>query len=187
VRFEKNTIYLFFRETNSKVGEIAKSYNICNTDYSHVGVGAIIIKNKIMIIHILPNEELRSKDSQLRIETIKQFYHPKKDSVSSAEILQFKHVKTEQFKNFEKIILELKSQKLTFDKNFTTKRDSKYYCSQLVEYILETTNKNFRIPTVKKKLLRFDQLYLQRDSLEYYPVDIFLNNKSFISVIKYKQ
>ncbi len=181
IKFEKGKVYLFFRETNSKVGEIAKSYNINKTNFSHVGIGSII-DNKIMIVHILPNEEFRSKDSQLHFETIKQFYHPKKDSVKSAEILRFRNITPEQFKNFEKLILELKSKKITFDKNFTTKRDSSYYCSELVEYILETIDENFRILPIKKKLVKFDQFYLQRDSIEYYPVDIFMNNKNFVHI-----
>ena len=84
--------------------------------------------------------------------------------------------------NFNEILLELKSKKITFDKNFTTKRDSSYYCSELVEYILETIDENFRILPIKKKLVKFDQFYLQRDSIEYYPVDIFMNNKNFVHI-----
>ena len=49
IKFEKGKVYLFFRETNSKVGEIAKSYNINKTNFSHVGIGSII-DNKIMIV-----------------------------------------------------------------------------------------------------------------------------------------
>ena len=60
--------------------------------------------------------------------------------------------------------------------------DQSYYCSELVEYILETIDENFRILPIKKKLVKFDQFYLQRDSIEYYPVDIFMNNKNFVHI-----
>jgi len=53
IRFDEHRICIFFRETNSKVGRIATSYNVNNTNYSHVGIGAII-NNKLRTVHILP-------------------------------------------------------------------------------------------------------------------------------------
>ena len=47
---------------------------------------------------------------------------------------------------------------------------------------LLTIDEYFRILPIKKKLVKFDQFYLQRDSIEYYPVDIFMNNKNFVHI-----
>ena len=43
--FEENQIYLFYRETKSKAGMVSKSYNINDSNYSHVGIGGIINPN----------------------------------------------------------------------------------------------------------------------------------------------
>lgn len=82
------------------------------------------------------------------------------------------------------VVSKLKSEKLVFDKNFSTQQDSAYYCSELVAFILESTDKKFAMIPVKKKLNGFDELYLQKDSLNYFPVDIFINSKNFLPVVK---
>jgi hypothetical protein len=187
IAFEEGNIYLFFRETDSKVGRIAKSYNVNNASYSHVAIGAII-NNKLEIIHILPSEEnkkRKNKKTELLVQTIDQFYHPKKDSVKSARILHVENVSPLDFKNFLNAVSLLKSRKIFFDEYFSTKPDSLYYCSELVQYILESTDKKFHIFPIKVKISGIDAMYLHRDSLLYFPVDQFINNKNF-TTIKYK-
>jgi hypothetical protein len=186
IKFQKGNIYLFFRETDSKVGRIAQSYNVNNTTYSHVGVGAII-DNKLEIFHILPNKEnakRKNRKTELLIESINQFYHPKNDSVKSARIM-FAKISPVSFKNFLNTVSSLKNQKIFFDHRFNTEKDSLYYCSELVQYILESSDKKFHISPIKIKISGIDELYLHRDSLLFFPVDQFVNNKNF-STVKYK-
>lgn len=83
------------------------------------------------------------------------------------------------FSKFKQIISKLQTRKLKFDKKFESKEDDHFYCSELVYYIIKNSNREIKIDIVKKKLTGIDAVLLKRDTITYYPTDIFLSDKNF--------
>ena len=52
-------------------------------------------------------------------------------------------------------------------------------------YILNSTNEKFYMEQTHKKLTGIDKILLKRDSISYYPADIFINNRWFKSLKKW--
>ncbi|MBP0612512.1 hypothetical protein J8J42_05575 [Chryseobacterium sp. cx-311] len=171
---------MFFRETSSKAGIVSKSYNINGTDYSHVGIGAMV-DQEVVVYHILYSKSNGNtlESSELKIEKIQDFYNPANDKVVSGAIVEVKNISALNLTNFNKIVINLSNRKLTFDKKFESKEDDYFYCSELVYYIVNNSKSEIKIDPIKKKLSGIDAVLLRRDSITYYPTDIFLNNKNF--------
>lgn len=178
--FKENQVYIFFRETDSKSAMVSKSYNVNGYNYSHVGVGAII-RGKLVVYHILYDNENKKefKKSDLRIENIENFYNPKNDQVISGAIVSVIGINALDFSKFKKILKSLEKRKLKFDKKFGTYDDDDFYCSELVYYIINNSNNQIIINPIKKKLSGIDLILLRRDTIIYYPADIFLKDKNF--------
>lgn len=186
IDFKKQKIYLFYRETASKAGMISKSYNIHHSNYSHVGIG-LCTGNEIYVYHIL-NAEVNKQNlskSDLIKETVKEFYSPKNDKVLGGEIFLVEGISKNGLLNFRKVIKNLEYKKLKFDKKFTTKNDDNFYCSELVYYILHKINVKFNIEQTHKKLTGIDKIILKRDSISYYPADVFIGKPWLKSLKKW--
>ncbi|MCJ7933287.1 MAG: hypothetical protein MUW56_06520 [Chryseobacterium sp.] len=181
---EKNTIYLYFRETKSKAGLISKSYNINNSNYSHVGIGGII-NGKEQVYHILFWNDGKKHFTDLRIESIDDFFNPKNEKVLSGGVYSVKNVTPYEYSKFTNVLDSIRQQRLAFDKKFESIDDNKFYCSELVISLLRFTKRDFHLKKIKKKLTGIDAVILNRDSISYYPTDIFMNNENFTPVEKW--
>jgi hypothetical protein len=186
VDLNDHSIYLFYRETNSKAGMISKSYNIHQSNYSHVGIG-FLNGNQVVVYHILHDKanEQNFNHSELLKDTIEEFYNPKNDEVVGGEILLVNDMPPSEIYKIKKVICELESRNLHFDEKFTSELDNNFYCSELVYYILNSTNEKFYMEQTHKKLTGIDKILLKRDSISYYPADIFINNRWFKSLKKW--
>lgn len=174
-------VYLFFRESESKLGYISQSYNINNINYSHVGIG-ILKNNALRIIHILPNNFKDKND--LKIDSYNDFFNPQKDNIIHGTILEIRKSNKKHYKEFEVLLNSYRNKKLSFDKKFN-EFDEKYYCSELVCKLLEDLTL-FKCEKTKVKLKRLDKQFLQRDSLSYYPVDLYFGENNFKEVLELK-
>ncbi|MBS1549987.1 MAG: hypothetical protein JSS94_09025 [Bacteroidetes bacterium] len=184
IDFEKQKVYLFFRETKSKAGVISKSYNIHHSKYSHVGIGTNI-GNQIYVFHILVgrNKVNKLNKSDLIKETISEFYNPKNEKVTAGEIFIIKGISKNDYFTFKKMVNDLEQRTLKFDKKFTTENDDNFYCSELVYYIINKISNKYVIEQTHKQLTGIDKIVLNRDSISYYPVDAFIG-KSWVKSIK---
>lgn len=182
VVFEKDRVYILFRESNSKVGKIVKSYNAYKTEYTHVGLG-VFINNKFQVIHILPNDIVNEKNGLLK-ESVKSFFEPIDDAVSSGQIMESIQIDEANYRRILNKVKELEAKKIKFDFQFMTDKDNKFYCSELVCYILSSTNQ-FSFKEHRKKLTSFEASYLKRDSLIYFPADIFIGHSDFLTKKKW--
>lgn len=110
VDFNDQNIYLFYRETNSKAGMISKSYNIHQSNYSHVGIG-FLDGNQVVVYHILHDKdnEQNFKYSELIKDTLDEFYNPKNDEVVGGEILSLNDVSQNEIDKIKKVTLELEN------------------------------------------------------------------------------
>lgn len=180
---KKNQIYLFFRETKSKAGMVSKSYNINKSNYSHVAIGGVI-DNKVLVYHILNDkyEGKKSRKSDLICEDIKKFYNSPDEEVLSGAIYKVENVTASDFVRFRKILNILKMRNLKFDKKFISADDENFYCSELVYYILKNTKHDIELKLTRKKLTGIDAVLLKRDTIAYYPTDVFVKDKNFILI-----
>ena len=66
----EDKVYLFFRESKTKLGYIAQLYNINDVNYSHVGIG-VMENSNLFISHIFPNDNSKG---DLNIDSYEAFF-----------------------------------------------------------------------------------------------------------------
>ena len=169
-----NTIYVFTRSTELKVAYIAKDFNIKDTLSTHVGIG--IKKNGKYEIYNVSNDQTYNK-SALICENLDSFI--KVNGVKYFSVWKIDISKTE-FKRFCKILKKYLNQTIVFDYDFSINDDNKLYCSEFVYDVLKQTNNvKFSFNPIIKELSQFYKLVLNRDYLEFIPVDFFTQMNLF--------
>lgn len=171
---DESKAYLIFRGTESKEGIIARKYNIKDTNVTHVGI--FLSENNQWSVYHVANQTVN--DSSFVKEPFGSFIDPKKENIKYFSIWEILMSESE-IKNLRNHISDFEKQKIVFDNQFIFYND-KYYCSEFVCDVLRNVNqKKFDFEIYKKKLNNLESIYLRRDSLEYYPVDVFLYNSHF--------
>ena len=177
VSFDKNKVYLITRTTNSKPSAIAKFFNIKDTISSHIGIG-IVRNGTIRIYHVI---DARPKDkTDLQVHSLQEFLgmHPETPEVSYFSIWESKsEVPSAQLLESLK---ELSKRSIVFDYEFDL-NNQKFYCSELCAYILNTAAE-FDFQPRRKSLNGFFKDVLKRETLEYFPVDFFLEDSKFVKI-----
>lgn len=167
----ENKPYLIFRGTDTKHGFLARDFNIKDSINSHVG---ILLHDKNWIIYNVSDFE-KSK-SALQAQTINEFKICDDGKVTSISIWDF----NSENNNKSIILSEIKKlmkSKITFDKFFDFENNN-LYCSEFVVDILKNADSNMIFKPVKRELKGIYKTYFRKDTLEYYPVDIFQNNNN---------
>lgn len=177
---------MFYRDTASKAGQISRSYNVNGYNYSHVAIGKFY-HNKLIVYHILYDKKNENTTKSALInESVEAFYQPQNDIVTGGAILMVKNVNRQNLFTFNDLIRNLQKRRLKFDKKFTSENDDNFYCSELVYYILHNFKKDIIIKPVTKQLQGIDRLLLGRDTITYYPTDVFFNNYNFKVIKEWK-
>lgn len=167
---DDDCIYIFTRSTKSKRAFIAEDFNIRDTLSTHVGIG--FVENKKYAIYNVDNVKKNEHQSSLIKEDYNSFV--RLDDIYYSSIWKYKVTKS----NIRRLIEILKSfekEKITFDKEFKlTNSNSNLYCSEFVFLILTQLNLIPNYKPTKKELSSFYSNLLKRNTLEYIPVDFFL-------------
>ncbi len=173
-------IYLVFRGTATKEGFLSREFNLKNSKPSHVGIA--VFDNSWKIYHVLHSP---SNTSALKIETFNQFLNTEEMKILNASVWEIKDIKKSQRQIIINELKNLKSKNVIFDRAFLLDNGSfNLYCSELVNDILhKTDSKRFNFEIKTSKLKPVYSKFLRRDSLRYYPVDVFQYNKN-ITLIK---
>lgn len=167
---DTSNVYLAFKGTDTKPGEIAKKYNISNTKVSHVGI--LFYRNKNWeIVHVT---NVKKNGNNLLFEGLSDYYNVNNN---------IDYISLFRINNINKDIIysninSLKDTVIEFDNEFKL-QNQKYYCS---EFVVEQIGiKNLKI---QKKYVSNIQhrLFIGRDTLEYYPVDIFYKHPNFTKI-----
>jgi len=178
---DKDKCYLVFRGTNTKEGIIAEEFNLFNTKSSHVGI-CVFQNSKWTVYHVL-NPKVEDDTALIR-EGFDDFFDIDEVSLFSASIWVLKDLSTEEFSKLLKKLRDYEQLKLKFDLTFASNDPTKLYCSEFVCNVLKKVNKEkFSFSPSKIKLKGLHSLFLGKDSLEYYPVDIFQCNQN-IELVK---
>lgn len=182
----KNTVYIVFRETDSKNGLLSKEYNINSSKMTHVGIG--FFKNgKFQILHI-DNKKNSNKKNDIIIDSTEEFYNLNDCKVLSGEI--WKYEKTLN----EKELIELRNlidslyykSQIKFDKKIDYWNDKNMYCSVLVSKTLEKIIPHYKVKLYKRKLNPIHSFVFKQDSITYLPVDYFTKLSYFKKVQQFK-
>ncbi|WP_296381044.1 hypothetical protein [Winogradskyella sp.] len=172
----KEKAYLIFRGTNTKEGFFAREFNIKDTLSSHVGF-TLFDSSRWNVFHVLEN---KNSTTDYNVEILDGFLNKEKNKVFYYSLWEIESLKLEEIDSLRKIIKRYKSKKITFDKNFSHKDSTKLDCS---EFICEALNKinsdKFNFEFHKRELKGIYKTYFKKDTLEYYPVDMFQSNANF--------
>lgn len=174
----KNKAYIIYRGTNTKEGIVAQSFNIRHPYASHIGI-AINFENEWNVYHILAKKE--SDTSSFFIEEINVFFENEKSNLKYAGIWEISSLSNGEYTDLVKELQLKDNFSFNFDMQFNSDDPNKLYCSEFIRNKLHKINpRKFDIPLTRKKLDKFYKNVLKRDTLYYYPVDIFQENENFV-------
>ena len=176
---EDRSLYLFCRATKNKLSLACARYNIIDSNITHVAIG-FTSKGRIIIYNVTDDPQAKNA---FRLETINSF-------LAVPAIYRFAVWK------FIQPVCSPRKLKRHCDKYFKypvrfdskldlCNGDTKLYCS---EFVANTLNRclprlfNYQ-PTQAPLTGRFEQLYLGKTSLCYYPPDFFLSDQRFVLVL----
>lgn len=173
-------VYLVFRGTNTKEGYLASNFNIKYKKASHVGI-AVFINNKWKIYHVINSVDKEKKD--FRASDFITFFNDSEENIKHASVWEINHLRNSERIDLITEIKRYESLPIVFDKSFSLD-STKLYCSEFINNVLFKINKNkFKFKIHKKKLNSIQSKILKRDTLYYYPVDVFQLNRN-INIIK---
>lgn len=175
--YSDKAIYLVCRATYSKTEVIAKKFNIQDTLITHIGIG-FLQNDSLKIFHITP-KKFEKKKSSLVSENLFSF-------TESSDVFYYsiwsKEISRKKMKNFKKNLSKMKELYISFDTEFKMKNGNLLYCSEFIYDILlksKIGRKNLNSFPIKKELVSFYELILQRKILSYIPVDFFQQDTKF--------
>ncbi len=177
LNLDKKKSYLIFRGTDSKEGFIAKGFNVINNDISHVGI-AICLFNKWSVYHVFSSV---NETSDLNEDSFEIFFSIEDGEVKYAAIYEFLNLSLDENKILVEKIKEMRTDDIKFDKSFSLdNKNNQLYCSEfVVEVLSHVNNLKFNFKPHKVKLSAIEAIYLNKDSLQYYPVDFFTKDHNF--------
>ncbi len=172
---EENCIYIFTRSTTGKKGFIAEDFNIRDSISTHIGVG--FIKKGKFIIYNVDNVKKSKHQSSLIREDYSSFINL--NDIYHSSIWQYK-VTTSKMNELHDVLKSFENNIISFDKEFKLNNsESNLYCSEFVFLVLEKLDIAKTFIPVKKDLSGFYQNILKQTTLEYIPVDFFLELNCF--------
>lgn len=167
---DTSNVYLAFKGTDTKPGEIAKKYNISNTKVSHVGI--LFYRNTNWeIVHVT---NVKKNGNNLLFEGLSDYYNVN-NNINYISLFRINDINKDIIYSN---INSLKDTVIEFDNEFKL-QNQKYYCS---EFVVEQIGiKNLKI---QKKYVSNIQhrLFIGRDTLDYYPVNIFYKHPNFTKI-----
>lgn len=167
---DTSNVYLAFKGTDTKPGEIAKKYNISNTKVSHVGI--LFYRNTNWeIVHVT---NVKKNGNNLLFEKLSDYYNVN-NNISYISLFRVEDIDKDIVYSR---INQLRDTVIEFDNEFKL-QNGKYYCSEFVVEQIGIKN----LKTQKKYVSNIQhRLFIGRDTLDYYPVDIFYKHPNFTKI-----
>jgi hypothetical protein len=166
-----NKVYLFCRGTGSKLQLISNSFNLLDTNITHVGIG-YVVENVPLIFNVTNTS---GSQNAFKIDNLESFIGT--DETTYFSIWEFK-CGNRDFKKIKEALLSFIEKRINFDYSFLLNNGDSLYCSEFCALIINFP-KNIISPT--KKILKNNlyEIILNRKSISYYPVDFFTVNNRF--------
>ncbi|HUH35970.1 MAG TPA: hypothetical protein VL022_09080 [Moheibacter sp.] len=178
ITFKEKVIYLVVRGTDSKSGWIAKEYNQIDKNATHIAIG-FLINEKLKLFHI--SDELSIRNDNLFFESLDDFIL--RDDLKYLSIWELKEIDNDHFNNIIKSLMNSLRERQYFDKQIEFNNDV-YYCSEYINDILSKNNINIFDDNIIL-LKGIPKIFLGRDTLNYYPVDGFMQSNKVIKIFEW--
>lgn len=174
--FSAHSFYMLCRGTKHKIGFIAQQFNLQDRYSTHVGIG--IVENGNLIVYHVINDT--GDATALIAEKFNSF-------VSNDDVVYWSawecKSNTKDITHLKKLLQSYQSQKIVFDMDFEPS-NNKLYCSEFCAEILKKISpKQFAFMMSQKRLDFIYRTALQREILDYYPVDFFQGNPQFKKIL----
>jgi len=169
---DKNDVVLIGRGTIGKQN-ILKKLNIENNYLTHIGIG--FLENDNLIVYHVSVDKVVEGSS-----LIKENY----DTFISEDGLFYVAIWSVNLNFIEKnkiieIIKKIEKEKVVFDKNYSLYNEpNELYCSEFVVKVFNKIRNDYFLPTSTSEINDVLIKSMIEDK-EYYPVDFFINDKSF--------
>jgi len=178
LKLDTKSAYLVFRGTDTKEGFFARDFNIKDSLSSHVGI-AISIDKSWNVYHVLENE---NSTSDYNKDSFKRFLNKKQNEVFYYSLWELKTLTDDKIEILKNILNQYESKQVVFDRSFS-KDSTKLYCSEFVCEVLKTVDSvMYDFKYFKRELKGVYKTYFNKDTLEYYPVDMFKYNQNFSKI-----
>lgn len=175
---DSDKIYLAYRGTQSKIGFLVRDFNIVDTLSSHIGI--LVFENEGPYVYNIA--DFNDEGSDLRKQEVSDFFYPENETVFYSSVWEVK-LNREEKKKVCKILNCYLLKDIKFDKRFELDKPERLYCSEFVYKVLfELDSDRFDFTPHKQRLKGVYKSYLQKDTLVYFPADIFQLNKSIVKV-----
>lgn len=174
---KKDCIYLIFRGSDSKYGRVITEFNQYNRFENHVGVLVYQEKNWFVFHYI-----------DTKLEGV---FKEKLDLfITHKNITRYSIWKIEDFcydQNPRTFLNDKKFNTIKYDMDFSLNNND-LYCSEFVTLFLEDVDSiRFNFIPQKIKIGNILGAFFGRDTLEYYPVDIFQTHPDIIKVYEWER
>ena len=168
VQLQKHKIYIFCRGTTLKQHLVSNAFNIIDSNVTHVGIG-YLDNYKIKIFNVTNVSRVQNS---LKVEDFESFI-----SIDDAFYYSIWELNMGNmfFRRVKKILSESVCHRVSFDYAFLLNNGDSLYCSEFCAEVINAVKK-IVVPTKKAFNNKLYEAILGRVSLEYYPVDFFVNN-----------
>lgn len=172
IKLSADSFYLLCRGTKQKVGFIAHKFNLQDQHSTHIGIG--FVENGRLIIYDVNNDT--GEKTALTKGTLKTF-------TASADLFYWSSWEckssAKELLKLKRILHSYQARKIVFDMDFES-NNNKLYCSEFCAEILNILRpQQFKFQKSQKTLDIIYRNALNRDVLNYYPVDFFQNDVHF--------
>ncbi|NRR93145.1 hypothetical protein HSX10_16330 [Winogradskyella undariae] len=168
--FSKDNTYLIFRGTNTKQGYFAKQFNIKDSLSTHVGI--LQFKDSEWLIYNV--SDFKDNFSDFKTQNLNEFLTCRDGKVLYLSVWTIKGNDLKETRLITSVLKEYKKNKIEFDRYFSLNDSTKLYCSEFVNIVLKSVDSTkFNFKPIKRELKGVYKTYFKKDTLNYYPVDIF--------------
>jgi len=172
-KFRNNAFYVVCRGSEQKLAMIADGFNLKDKNITHIGIG--IVKNGMLRVYNVTNTT--DADSALICQNLQEF--GMLPDIHYLSIWEYRCSRTKRL-NMRKIIETMAAERITFDMDFNVEDDDRLYCSEFcAKVLLRLDPDGFQFPLTRRSLNNFYQTVLNREHLDYYPVDFFQSHTGF--------
>ena len=173
----ENGVYLVLTGVDNKISNRVKSdFNfIKQSKYNHIG---FLVKNnnEIFTVDIQPSK-IKTFPFLVRqsLDSFIEFYDAELDYMGIWRV--------EKMKKYNLVNAINEKDSVFYDYDFDNHSNDTLYCSEFVAKTLKKITKgNLNLILLKRKLNTKERFFLDKDSIEYYPVDFFLKDDNFVFI-----
>ena len=175
-------LFLVLKGTKSKVSQLIQSFNGHHPLASHVAIG-LVEEGEFTIYHV--DVERSERGDNFFRESIDQFFTSKVNHLTYLGIWEVDLNSDQSVIDALAEIKGIEKELVRFDYQF--KENENLYCSEFIVQVLESLKRESFQFTPRKKFLE-DELHrmiVKSDTLEYYPVDFFLEMEKIKPVLEW--